>query len=91
MDKVNIKPFDDIPPTQPLGDIDPSLDEDDYMSGDSDETPQDPDLAWYLSQWDMSDLQRIGLCRTYANYLSARIPKNVEAKPARYSGKKLKK
>jgi len=52
---------------------------------------QSPDLGWYLGHWDMSDLAKIALCRTFANYLSARIPKTVEAKPARYSGKKIKK
>lgn len=91
MDKVNTNASQTPFNTPPFGDIDPSLEEEDYMSEGSDDVPQDPDLAWYLSQWDMSDLQRIGLCRTYANYLSARIPKNVEAKPARYSGKKVKK
>jgi len=78
------------PPTQPLPDIDP---EDDYMEEDSGEDflGESPDLGWYLGHWDMSDLAKIGICRTFANYLSARIPKTVEAKPARFSGKKIKK
>lgn len=33
---------------------------------------QAPDLDDYLSQWDLSDREKVGLCRTYANYLSAK-------------------
>lgn len=31
-----------------------------------------PDLDEYLAQWDITDATKIGLCRTYANYLAQR-------------------
>jgi len=30
--------------------------------------PEDPELGWYLSHWEMTDLAKIAVCRTYANY-----------------------
>lgn len=31
-----------------------------------------PDIDEYLAQWDLPDSTKIGLCRTYANYLAQR-------------------
>lgn len=59
-------------------------------AGGGGEWPEQPDLGWYLSHWDISAKGMIAICRTFANYLSAQQPKTVEAKPGRYSGKKLK-
>lgn len=95
--------FDDIPPTQRVpseeemdgGEGYPEDGEGDGPSGEiGDQTlqwPEQPDLGWYLSHWDISPKGQIAICRTFANYLSAQLPKTVEAKPARFSGKKLKK
>lgn len=53
--------------------------------------PEQPDLGWYLGHWEMSPKSQIAICRTFANYLSAQLPKVVEGRPGRFSGKKLKK
>jgi len=47
----------------------------DYDEQEHDDEPAQPDVAWYLSKWEMSNLAKIAICRTYANYLSAQIPK----------------
>lgn len=52
------------------------------------EMPEQPDLGWYFSNWDISPKGQIALCRTFANYLSAKLPKTVEAKAGCYSGRK---
>lgn len=72
----------DIPPTQPYGEYDDGegsqhsgMDEEDVEGG---EGPDQPDLGWYFSNWELSDQAKIAICRTFANYLSARIPKVVE-------------
>jgi len=52
--------------------------------------PEDPELGWYLSHWDMSDLAKIAVCRTYANYLSAKQPKNVESKGGVFTKKRVR-
>lgn len=52
--------------------------------------PQQPDLGWYLGQWEISAKGKIAICRTFANYLSAQLPKVVEGRPGRFSGKKIK-
>jgi len=40
-----------------------------------------PDVDEYLSQWDITDSTKIGLCRTYANYLAQRT--RTKAAPAK--------
>jgi len=47
--------------------------------------PEQPDLGWYFSQYEISDLAVIAVCRTFANYLSAKQPKNVEPKAGCYT------
>lgn len=76
---------DDIPPTQPVppnseeveGFEDDEVDDPEmgYDEPDAPDMPEQPDLAWYLSNWEMTNLAKIAICRTYANYLSAQIPK----------------
>lgn len=91
---VNEQASEEIEPTQrvPEEDIDEMADEYDEPSSPNevhqDEMPEQPDLGWYLGHWDMSPKAQIAICRTFANYLSAKLPKTVEAKPARYSGAK---
>lgn len=89
----------DIPPTQivPEEDLDdmhgesPPISDDEVAQDQAQlEMPEQPDLGWYLSNWEISPKGKIAICRTFANYLSAQLPKQVEAKPSRYSGKKLK-
>jgi len=93
----------DVPPTQRI----PSEEEisgregfaEDGESGEPvgdfgdqiDEWPEQPDLGWYLGHWDISKKGQIAICRTFANYISAQLPKTVEARPGRFTGKKLKK
>lgn len=50
-------------------------DDEEHDDGGMGDMPEQPDVAWYLSHWDMSNLAKIAICRTYANYLSAQIPK----------------
>jgi len=85
----------DVPKTQPgFSSPPPSYEEDERYprseeldAGDPQEFdwPEDPELGWYLSHWEMTDLAKIAVCRTYANYLSAKQPKNVEAKAGCFS------
>lgn len=89
---------DDVEPTQriPEEDLDEMADEpesDDEVPQDDEmalDWPEQPDLGWYLGDWDVSPKGKIAICRTFANYLSAQLPKQVEAKPTRYSGAKKK-
>lgn len=46
--------------------------DDEAMDVDSDESSSEqPDLAEYFSQWEISDAEQIRLCRSYASYLVA--------------------
>lgn len=64
--------------------------EDQHYDGASAMMPDQPDLGWYFANWDISPKGQIALCRTFANYLSAKLPKIVEGRPGRFSGKKIK-
>lgn len=88
---------DDVEPTQriPEEDVDEMVDDpgsDDEVAQDEMQLdwPEQPDLGWYLGHWDVSPKGKIAICRTFANYLSAQLPKQVEARPTRYSGAKKK-
>lgn len=92
---VHYKEESDVEPTQriPEEEMDEMEGEGDPGSDDAvaQDAPEQPDLGWYLAHWDMSPKAQIAICRTFANYLSAKLPKTVEAKPGRFSGKRIKK
>lgn len=39
------------------------------------EDPEIPDLGYYLSAFDLTYSEQVRICRTYASYLAAQIPK----------------
>jgi len=46
--------------------------EDDEDMDAEDVFPTDPDVEWYLNLYDLTDAQRVSICRTYASYLVAK-------------------
>ena len=39
---------------------------------EEDDVPIEPDLDWYLSMYELTDSQKVALCRTYASFLVAK-------------------
>lgn len=80
----NVVDFDDIPPTQPIPDMEDD-DEEEPMEEGEDDFPEQPDLGWFFQHWELTDLQMIAICRTFANYISAKVPKDASTPRKRVS------
>lgn len=60
---------------QPQGDED-----DEGADMEQDEIPTEPDIEWYLSLYDITDSQKVAMCRTFASYLVAKGKSGVKAR-----------
>ena len=59
----------------------PEGDEDDQGADmEQDEIPTEPDIEWYLSLYDITDSQKVAMCRTFASYLVAKGKSGVKAR-----------
>ena len=59
----------------------PDQDEDDQGADmEQDEIPTEPDIEWYLSLYDITDSQKVAMCRTFASYLVAKGKSGVKAR-----------
>jgi len=70
---------------------DPEGDEgvDCYEEMEEDDFPIEPDLDWYLSLYELTDSQKVALCRTYASHLVAKGKTGIH-RPGPPSGLKKK-
>lgn len=51
---------------------------------------EEPDLDEYFDQFGLTDQERIGMCRTYANYLAQKVRTRLPRTPKAPKAKKIK-